>query len=447
MRRLMRWVGLLVLIVSGFVVGLFVVSRAMGPNDEHRAALAWLDDEPAPPGRNAFAALWLIEYDVPPEQVESVVAADVENYRQALNGAGSSQVLSNLTSVAEGRFPRHSSRPSGPQHCGSASQSCLAIVRAQRDEVAPQIGHDRVIVERVRGLSAFDHYRSPMRGHTFAPLPALRWIFVSPAASALDFVEGRQQAALEAVCRDVETWRRLSTQGDSLVFATMGGAMVAVGSRLFADMLAELPLDHPLPPVCSTAFDPSHVAPDLCSAMRGEEQTVHAHLERYGQEAYRFLRPLVLDVPATRAMMAPVYGHACAAPVRRALADGGDIPPVPGMPASRQWRCISNLLGCSMAPMTVATYTPYLRRSQDIHAMMRAVDHALRLRAEAGARREMVIQSQGESVQWSDAKTGAAPVVDATTDEIWIPLREPSRPTQWRIPLPGSRWTPPSQAE
>lgn len=443
----MRWVGLLVLIVAGFVVGLFVVSRTMGPNDEQRAALAWLDDEPVPPGRNAFAALWLIEYDVPPEEVESVVAADVENYRQALNGAASSQVLSNLTSVAEGRFARHSSRPSGLQHCGSASQACLASVRAQRDEYAQQIEHDRAIVERVRGLSAFDHYRSPMKGHTFAPLPALRWIFVSPAASALDFVEGRQQAALEAVCRDVETWRRLSAQSDSLVFAVTGGAMVAVGSRLFADMLAELPLDQPLPPICSTAFDPLHVAPDLCSAMRGEEQTVHAHLERNDQEAYRFLRPLVLDVRATRAMMAPVYGHACAAPVRRALADGGDIPPVPGVPALRQWRCISNVLGCSVAPMTAVAYTPYLQRFQDIHAMVRAVDHALRLRAEAGTNGGFSFQAQRKSELRLDADAARAAVIDSATGKIRIPLRGHSGQSDWRTPLPASRSDPPAEVQ
>lgn len=436
----MRWIGVVVLALLVVVIGLFTVSKVMGPTSEQRAALALLDaDDPRPEGRNAFGAMWLIEYDVPLEEAEAVVAADVEDYRRALADAASGQVLSNQVSVAEGRYTRRRSDPSDLPDCGRADASCLAKVRERQNDYAQQVARDRAMVERIRGLAAFGHYRSPMENHIFPPLPPYKSLFATHTASALDFVEGRTDDALEAVCTDVETWRRLSVNGDVLIFSMIGGAMVNVGTRLFSDMLAELPLDHPLPSICTTALDPAHVAPNLCSAMRGEERIAQAHLDSYGDEAYPFLRSLLLDVKATRAFMAPVYAQACAEDVRRALIDDTAIAYPPVFMSPWQLQCVSNVLGCSVTYIGVPAYAPYLRRAQDVQAMLRTVDTVVHLRERAVASGKTVAQIVREDGLRPAVETWRTPVFDEVAEEIGIPLREHSGRAEWRIPLPGSK--------
>ncbi len=440
MRRVMQWMGGLVSLLLVVVIGLFTVSRLMEPSDAQRAALALLEaDDPKPVGRNAFGALWLIEYDVPPEEIEAVVAADMENYRKALTDAASSQVLSNQASVAEGRFSRHRGEPSDLRSCGTNDASCLAKVRERRDEYARQIARDRVLVERIRGLAAFGHYRNLLDSHIFPPLPPFQRLFASHTASALDFIEGRTDDALKTVCTDVETWRRIGANGDNLIFAMIGGAMVDTGARLFADMLAELPLDHPLPPICASAFDPAHVAPDLCSAMRGEERIARSHMDRFGDEAYPFLRTLLLDVEATRAIMAPVYAQACAEEARRALIDDTPIA-YPAVSLSPwQLRCASNYLGCSVMLIAAPLYTPYLHRAQDEQAMIRLVDTLLHLRQQAAASGQAMTQVLNADGLRPPVVTWRRPVFDETAGEVGIPLRGRGSVDEWRIPLPASR--------
>lgn len=439
MRRAMRWLGVLALGLFLVLGGLFAVSRWMGPTAEQRAALALLaEDDPQPAGRNAFAALWLLGYDVPGDEIDAVAAEDVENYRKALVSAQSAQVLSNQMSVAEGRFARHRAWPSDLKMCGSEDASCLATVRERRDDYARQVAHDRALVDRVRGLAAFDHYRNPMDGHIFPPLPPFKLFFIAHTASALDFVEGHTDAALEAVCRDVDTWRRLSANSDTLIFASIGGAMVTTGSHLFSDMLAELPLDHPLPSICATAFDPARVAPDLCSAMQGEARIAQAHLDRYGDEAYSFLRPVLLDLDATRARMAPVYAHACTDVVRRALIDDTPIAPQPAPGSPWRLECLGNVMGCTLSRIAEPAYDAYVGRMQDVQAVLRTVDAVVRLRGQAAASGQTMAQVLREGGLRPAVETWRMPVFDEAAGEISISLRGHGSRTEWRIPLPAS---------
>lgn len=439
MGRVMRWVGWLVLGLFLVLGGLFAVSRWMGPTAEQRAALALLEaDNAQPAGRNAFGLLWLLDYDVPLDEIDAVVAEDVAKYRETLADAQSAQVLSNQVSVAEGRFARHPAWPSDLKMCGSGEASCLVMVRQRRDDYARQVAEDRALMERLRGLAAFDHYRSPMDGHIFPPLPPVKRFFVAHTASALDFVEGDTDGALAAVCRDVDTWRRLSANSDALLLASIGGAMVVTGARLFSDMLAELPLDHPLPSICATAFDPARIVPDLCSATRGEAHIAQAHLDRYGDEAHFMLRSLLLDPDATRAMMAPVYAHACTEGVRRALANDTPIAPPPTTGSPWRLECLGNVMGCTLFGIAAPAYDGYVGRMQDIQAMLRTVDAVLRVREQAADSDRTMAQVLREGGLRPAVATWRAPEFDETTGEIVIPLRAHGSRTEWRIPLPGS---------
>ena len=88
MRAVMRWLGWLILCGCLLLVGTAIFFRIAGPGAAARAALALLQDaEPVEAGRNAFASIWLIEYDVPAKQRDALAAQDID----ALIGADTDQ--------------------------------------------------------------------------------------------------------------------------------------------------------------------------------------------------------------------------------------------------------------------------------------------------------------------------------------------------------------------
>lgn len=75
--RLLKRLGVGVLIVVLVLAALWTWSRLRGPTAEQREALALLEAPNAFEGRNAFNALWVLRYDVPEGEVEAVVEADM----------------------------------------------------------------------------------------------------------------------------------------------------------------------------------------------------------------------------------------------------------------------------------------------------------------------------------------------------------------------------------
>lgn len=444
MRRVLRWIGWLVLALLAVVIGLFTVSKLMGPTEEQRAALALLEaDDPKPEGRNAFSALWLIEYDVPEAEREALVQVDAERYRQALVGLDADEYLPMFSTAADRGFEKVTDLPGEPHYCSARGMDCLSIVRAQREDFSRRIEQEKGLLERMRALAAYDHYRNLMPPDHRMPVPRMQWVSILRTASALDFIEGRTDKALADLCEDTATWRRLGANSDSLIQSMIGVSVVDNHARLFAEMLAQLPLDHPLPPVCGKAFDPQQLAPDICQALRGEAAWVHIIMESYGLEdrslTERLLRPILLDTEATRAIAAPTYAHACAEGVRRALVDDTPIPPLPILQSPWRLECASNVMGCILTSIAAPAYVPYLKRLQDAQAILRTADTLLRLREQAAASGRSVVQVARDSGVRPAVETWRMPVFDEATGEISIPLRGYSDQTEWRIPLPGSR--------
>lgn len=444
MRRAMRWIGFLGLALLVLVVGVFAVSRLMGPTDAQRAALALLEaDDPKPTGRNAFASLWLIEYDVPEAEREALVQVDAERYRQALTELEVHEGLPMFSRASDKGFEKIPNRLDGPPYCGARDADCLSTVRVQREAYVQRIAWERDLLERVRALSAYDHSRSPMPLDHRMPVPPVQRISILRTASALDFIEGRTDEALAGLCQDADTWRRLGSNTDSLILSMIGVSVIDNHARLLMDMLAELPLDHPLPAACGRAFDPQRITPDLCPAMRGEANWTFAimktdSLEKRSPSA-RLLRPILMDIEATRARMAPTYAHGCTDGVRRALVDDTPIPPAPGPGSPWRLDCASNFMGCTLASIGAPAYMDYLARAQDAQAMLRTVDTILRLREQMATNGKTMAQAVREDGLRPAVDTWRTPTFDEATGEIGIPLRGDSSRTEWRIPLPGSR--------
>lgn len=444
MRRVMWWVGLTVLVLLVATLGLFTVSKLMGPTEEQRAALALLDaDDPKPEGRNAFSALWLIEYDVPEAEREALVRVDAERYRQALLRLGADEPLPEFSTAADRGFERASDLSAGPSLCGARGVDCLHVVRAQHEGFSRRIEQEKGLLERMRALAAYDHYRNLMPPDYRMPVPRMQWVSILRTASALDFIEGRTDKALTDLCEDTYTWRRLGANSDSLIVSMIGVSVVDAHARLFANMLAELPLGHPLPPACGKAFDPQQVAPDICQALRGEAAWALRIMDSPGfgarSSTEHLLRLILLDSEATSAIAAPTYAHACTEGVRRALVDDTPIPPLPTLQSPWRLECASNAMGCLVVNAGAPAYMPYLKRPQDTQAILRTVDKFLHLREQAAASGRTMVQVVRDDDMRPAVSTWRTPMFDESTGEISIPLRGHGDRIEWCIPLPASR--------
>ena len=435
MRTVMRWLGWLILGGCLLLVGTALFFRIAGPGAAARAALALLQDaDPVEAGRNAFASLWLIEYDVPAQQRDALAAQDID----ALIGADTDQPQWPGQSLGVG-FKRLAGLRDDPPLCDRAHGDCLAMVRQGREAYAAMLARDRALVERIRALAAFDRYRTPPSAQTDVPLPPLPRLFAGPTASALDFVEGRVDPALESTCREVETWRRLGANSDSLVVSMLAAGLVRIEVRLFADMLAELPSDHPLPAACGVAFDPARIAPDLCPAMRGEARLMMAAAGGAGASENRLKRALLYDVDATRALLAPAYARGCSVAMRQALSNGGELPPAPPPVSRWQPSCLGNLVGCLLARIGTPDFDLYFRRAQDGQALLHATETLLRLRSvAAGSGRSVAELLAADGLAW-DWAPAYRPQFDAQAGELVVPMRGYQDIDAWRIPLPASR--------
>ncbi|MCX7563258.1 hypothetical protein OS176_06840 [Xanthomonadaceae bacterium XH05] len=437
MLRVVRWFGSILFVLLLLAAGLVAVSRLIGPDDAQRAALELLQpDDAAPPGSNAFAALWLIEFDVPSDEIEALAGADVAQFERALADRGPYESLEPVTLAAEDRYPRFLKAADDLPQCHPRDVACLEQVRANPAAYATQLARQQDLVARVRALADFDVYRNPMPADLRIPFPPLQHLAVSRTASALDFIEGRTDEALEAACRDVAAWRRFGAQADSLLVAMVAHGTIDAGARLVAEMLAELPLDQPLPEMCTRAFDPAAVTPNLCPAMRGEAQLSKAAIEAAGNQAGLINRWVLLDGPGTLAIMAPTYAHACRPEVRQSLLDDTPID-APAVPTSL-WRlqCAGNLVGCVLADVGRPGYASYLQRVQDSQAVIRTLDALLRLRVKAAANGVSPL-----SVATSEGipSVGRPIRVDAAALDAGIELRGAGEGAHWRVPLPGSR--------
>lgn len=91
-------------------------------------------------------------------------------------------------------------------------------------------------------------------------------------ANAVEFVSEDPLGALEATCRDLDTFRRLGVHSDLLITRMSMIRYVTDGyGKLIADMLGELSRETPLPDSCKRALAaPTADEASVCQAIRGE---------------------------------------------------------------------------------------------------------------------------------------------------------------------------------
>lgn len=420
-------IGVLVLLAAGT----WLAARLWPVPQAHQDALQLLRATPPVEGRSGAAALWTLGFDgMDAAGREQVLAEDLQRWQQGVAGRRPQ------ASVAEERFPQPAI--TAAFGCGARGIGCLAAVRADPAAfAAAHVGHE-ALHARVAELSRFDHYRLPFRAYDtdlMTPLPAMRPLLDTLSGNALAHVQGDTPRALEGTCADILTGRRLVGRGDNLLFSMMGAALLEGQAHLLADLLAGLPADTALPPVCAAALQPMTVPEQsLCTAMRGEFAMGQAALRTSAQGSV--LQPLVFNLARTEARFAPHYAWACDAAAMQALADDRPLRE-PVLPASG-FDCVANALGCRLAAIGAMTMRPYADRAQDSAALLRLVAAQRWLRQQPDAPAQ-ALQRLPASMR-SPTRT---PVLSADGQWLQIPRRAAARPDEGitamlQVPMPAT---------
>ncbi len=383
MLTVLKWMGLALAGLVALALLVLGISWAMPIPAAEREALEAMEAVPTarPPQANAFAAVWLLPYDgVPSAQWEALVAEDVARFRE--QGAGAS--------VAEARFPRMTA---DTRWCRQGA-SCLAQVRDHADEVAATHRSHEALHERIAALTDYRYYRNAFEPDPGAPFPQMAMVLERTPALALAHVRGDSAWALQGVCEDVSSARMLMSDSDTLLVAMVGGAWAERSAALFTDILAELPADVAVPPVCTRAFLPPRLAElDLCQPMRGEfafQQAAMAQLSSSEQ--------LLLDKRKTLARSAWLLSRSCADEVQAQIRQDQRVR-LAAPPSVWDLSCVANAVGCTLVDIAGPAYDKYPQRMQDVGAQLRMAGAMLWLRGQPhseGGAAEVLARLPGE---------------------------------------------------
>lgn len=365
-------------------------------------------------GRNGYALLWTLPFDgLDARQREQALAEDARRWAADPRGGSIGQ-----THLAASHAELHS-RPGAS--CGPTASNCLAQVRADPQRfVDAHAGHQQLHT-RLDQLAEADHFVSPFQPKgegILVPLPTYGLVVDATSARALAYVQGDVEGALRGSCRGLQLGRRLVPGGSYLVESIVGASLVQANARLLADMLVELPADHPLPVECEQAMQPMRAdEQSLCRATQGEYAMSRAAIETSASE---FGGVLVLDRSSTLARVAGNLGWACGATAMAALE--ADRPLPVQAPPQRDFGCLSNVMGCVLTDIAAPIYPAYSSRTQDAAAMLRLLGAQRWLRQQAG---DPVDALQRLPAQFrSPVRT---PRLSADGSRLQVPRRSPPR--------------------
>lgn len=434
-------VALLVL-AGGLIVGalLWTWSRLQPPTPMQRDAMALLQPSPEPEGRNAFAALWLLDRDVPDARLQQVATADMQRIRAE---------LARSPDARPGKGAAAQYRDLQPNAADKAlfcplRGDCLQQVRTDPDGYAALVARHRVLLDRIAALSGYDFYRSQVPADVRAPMPIFSLAPLGITRAAQAYASGDVDAGLARACTGVRTWRGLGRNADSLIVKMLGIGLATDGyGRLLAQMLAELPAGHPLPPACEAALAPVSVDElSICEAMRGEYASSAAAIEavespsRAGtlQAAWN---QLFYDPEKSRALIAGNFALACSRATRAMLAADESWDWSQEHRPLLRMECVANLAGCILADIATPAYVAYGRRAQDSGArldLLRGVASLHGLDVDPSTREERLrrfwaeTRSRNRELRFVDGGEGVELRQFDASHRAW-----------WKLPLPAVR--------
>lgn len=391
-RKFARIVLLGVAILLSGVVAVYVWSMTAPLTQRQREALDLLQRQPPLPGRNAFAALWLLDLDAPSDETElqAAASADVRSYadRLARTRAGSGKNEEPIwTAPSAAKFGKLFVPQEGdPPWCKPEQwPECLRQVGADPAAYDRLLDRYAALSNRIEALAHYDRYESEFPPGAASPIPKFQILFSLPSTQQARLTaQGNAALALELGCRTLRLGTMLATRSRDLLSGMIGAKLIVSQAPVLAWIMATHP-EQPVPQTCLAATAALPIADfDLCPHLYAEWQDYRAEmlaLEKSGSG-----RNLLFDADKTSARFADAYAEACREPARQRLLQ--DMPATDSAPASSPLasrECVANLIGCMLSDISRHTFAGYQNRLQDAYAARQALRSLVWLRAQPPA--------------------------------------------------------------
>jgi hypothetical protein len=375
-----------------------------------------------------------MRYAVPADQLDARMAVDVTAVRKRLD-AGEF-----VTDYATEAPPLVEPAIDKAALCEIRASGCLAMIAAHAEAVRPIIAAHPILLSRARAFEHADYYWNefPADYHSalFAfPSDAQRlWL----SAFALQYVDGDQAGALAATCSNLGAWRRMSHGTNSLL-----GAMLTISHgdgamHLYADMLAGLRADEPVPAECSAALQPIvAVDVDRCAQMAGEfafSASVMRRAPGHAAESWwdRAQRWIFFEERQSEAWRAENLAAYCGEPVAERMLADQPASSEPARPATRRLECVSSLVGCILADIATPMYVDYDRRTLDFAAHLRLAATLLWLRDQSDGTLSERFERRPDAQRSARHASG----IEASRGMMYVDNFHTQREARFELPLP-----------
>lgn len=376
MERIFRWifgVGGLLLLALALVWG---VSKLVGPSRAERAALATMSEPVQFTGRNAYPAIWLMDYPVPADEIEAVMTEDVRRMAEmALPHTDQKPV--DYTTAAGGSYPSDRPDQMAMKRLCRSNEDCLAKVRSDLPGYEKLLSEHVAWFARAEQATHADHLSNPFPPRVDMPLPSFVSTYAPATLFAVRFAQGQRATAIASTCKAIVDWRKLGSHSDLLVGWAVARGYGAQGyGQLLAQMLAETPNSESLPVECADAMAaPKAAEISMCPAMRGEfnfiSQSIASTMQA-GASKHDLERKVFFDAEMTKAMMAVPMAKYCSEETDAAFA--ADKTPLPTKELGMyRLQCASNTIGCILARIAEPGYQGFELGHRDGLAMKRAL--------------------------------------------------------------------------
>jgi len=370
-----------------FVWGAFALTvRSLPPSEQQVAAMSSLSNWPAGEGENAFAAVFLLPFDIP-EAEQGAVWHETEQalddfHHQALDGGqpDPKRVQAGLGD----RYPRVDLQALPQTNCGQGSGSCLAEAAELDPILLERLRGAKELHKRLDALHLYGHYR-PTRHLFFADtwpegLSRASAVRIDLLLAADAFRSGRTADALARTCRQHASAKRFAHQADLLLTRVIEQYALRASAALVAEMLAELPLTDPLPADCEALREaPSIDLHGVCLAVGGEYayskglliDSLRHEAERGGLSR-RVVHQVMFSDELTQRWLARKFGWACDDEVQtRTAEDDAQLDSF-----LQSWDGEVPFLQCLAAPASCRMMQEFDTRSFQLYALRSADDIA-----------------------------------------------------------------------
>jgi hypothetical protein len=430
---------------------IFAYGRMRSATAEQQQALALLEKKPAVKSEeNVVAYIWSMTHDVPQDKIESLFAADVAK----LNALKNTQDIASFKWQAKTLYPEIDYRQTELEdYCNKKDLSaCLSSVQRDQTKVRLILDSSQVAIARAEAISSYRSYYSPMEQYIESPLPSFQTGQTLLRVHYADlFVNGQQQLAMTKICRDIDAWRSIGANTDSLIGSMIGHAYVRADLSILADMLTRVDGDEKLPAICMSALKPIEYQENMvCDAIRGEFEMIknfEVDLKTEGVldggiagKIIDIATPLVYDHTQLNRKAAPFYSIYCNE--NAVAAAKQQKPAVINMEALiEKNQCdfldkVSNSAGCILFEVALSDYSKYSNRRLDQSAQVTAMQIVVWLR-ERGATKNTLQQLFAERP--NNLRTFSDRIqLNAATGMLEVNLLSPSSDglKTWAIPLP-----------